>query len=397
MRDYAQVGAGVVLVIALVVVNELLFAALIALATPGPPHSPAPIADARVQALPDRKAGFHRRKDVAVRTSPRSLRVAAFTLALALPVLAACGSSGSSGGSGSSPTTRRRAARTRSRRSSCSAARPSARSAPYCLIGLQEQVRPAVQVFKALDAGGPLTVAALKNGSIQVGLLFTTNGQIAANGWVLLQDDKVLQPADNVTPVLNNKITDAYGSQLTQSLNAVCAKLTTEGLTDDEQADRRRQEGSRRRRAAVARRQRLQGRGAAPAKTGPTIIVGSANFTEDVTLADIYADWLDRNGYPVSKKLSIGSRELYFPQLKSGGIDLIPDYAGSLLTFINPNQPATTDPNTNAHALATALAPSKLTALNYSKAQDINGFVVTKDTADKYGLVKISDLSKSAS
>ena len=34
---------------------------------------------------------------------------------------------------------------------------------------------------------------------------------------MLLQDDKVLQPADNVTPVLNNKITDAYGSQLTTS------------------------------------------------------------------------------------------------------------------------------------------------------------------------------------
>jgi osmoprotectant transport system substrate-binding protein len=133
------------------------------------------------------------------------------------------------------------------------------------------------------------------------------------------------------------------------------------------------------------------------AKTGPTIVVGSANFTEDVTLADIYADWLQRNGYPVSKKLSIGSREVYFPALKRGEVDLVPDYAGSLLTFIDPKQPATTDPSTNAQKLATVLAPLKLTALNFSKAQDINGFVVTKATADKYHLVKISDLGKPAS
>ena len=90
-------------------------------------------------------------------------------------------------------------------------ARPSARRRPYCQIGLEEHVRAEVQDFKSLDAGGPLTVAALKNGDIQIGLLFTTNGQIAGNGWVLLKDDKNLQPADNVTPVVNQATADAYG------------------------------------------------------------------------------------------------------------------------------------------------------------------------------------------
>ncbi len=165
-----------------------------------------------------------------MRTSPRSLRVAAFTLALALPVLAACGSSGSSGGSGSSPTTGAGSANSVASKLVLGGP-PECPQRDYCLKGLQNKYGLQFKSFKALDAGGPLTVAALKNGSIQVGLLFTTNGQIAANGWVLLQDDKVLQPADNVTPVLNNKITDAYGSQLTQLLNAVSAKLTTEGLT----------------------------------------------------------------------------------------------------------------------------------------------------------------------
>ena len=91
------------------------------------------------------------------------------------------------------------------------------------------------------------------------------------------------------------------------------------------------------------------------AKTGPTIVVGSADFTEDETLADIYADVLKANGYPVTKKLKIGSREIYFPALKSGQVSFIPDYAGSLLTFLDPKKPATTDPATNATELAAVL------------------------------------------
>src|SRR5262249_28661421 len=147
-----------------------------------------------------------------------------------LPLLAACGSSGSSGG-GSTPTTG--VANTNSVASKLVfGAGPTCPQRPYCLIGLQNTYGLKFKSTKTLDEGGPLTVAALKNNSIQVALLFTTNGQIAANGWVLLQDDKALQPADNVTPVLNNKIITAYGTQLTSLINAVSAKLTTEGLTE---------------------------------------------------------------------------------------------------------------------------------------------------------------------
>jgi glycine betaine/choline ABC-type transport system substrate-binding protein len=330
-----------------------------------------------------------------VRTPLRPFRAVALTLCLALPLLAACGSSGSSGGSGAVTTTVAGSANSVAAKLVLGAS-PECPQRSYCLLGLSNKYGLHFKQFKPLDVGGPLTVAALKNNSIQVGLLFTTNGQIAANNWVLLQDDKVLQPADNVTPVLNNKIITAYGPQLSSLLNAVSSKLTTEGLTalnkqtdvDKKDPDAVAQQWLDDNSFKVVKR---------VAKTGPTIVVGSANFTEDVTLADIYADWLQRNGYPVSKKLSIGSREVYFPALKRGEVDLIPDYAGSLLTFIDKNKPATTDPATNARSLAGVLQPLKLTALNYSKAQDINGFVVTKATADRYHLVKISDLGKPAS
>ena len=117
------------------------------------------------------------------------------------------------------------------RRNSCSAVPPECPTRPYCQIGLAKTYGLHFKSFKALDAGGPLTVAALKGGSIQVGLLFTTSGAIAGNGWVLLKDDKNLQPADNVTPVLNDKITTAYGNRSLEDLvdGVRAPRSTTQG------------------------------------------------------------------------------------------------------------------------------------------------------------------------
>ncbi|MGZ4729281.1 MAG: glycine betaine ABC transporter substrate-binding protein [Acidimicrobiales bacterium] len=79
-------------------------------------------------------------------------------------------------------------------------------------------------------------------------------------------------------------------------------------------------------------------------------------------------------------------------------MSFIPDYAGTLLAFVDKNANPSTDPDQTHAALVAALAASadfnKIVAFESSPAQDKNGFVVTKATADKYGLVKISDLSK---
>jgi osmoprotectant transport system substrate-binding protein len=82
--------------------------------------------------------------------------------------------------------------------------------------------------FKALDAGGPLTTSALNKGDIDVGRVFTTQGAIAANGWVLLTEDKLLEPAQNIVPIGR---TDAMTDQVKQALNAIAPKITTEELT----------------------------------------------------------------------------------------------------------------------------------------------------------------------
>ncbi len=110
----------------------------------------------------------------------------------------------------------------------------------FCLIGLESVYGLTFAEFKPLDVGGPLTVEALKagadNGGIDVGLLFTTDGVITSEGFVLLNDDMGLQPAENIIPATSTDLVEEYGSDYTDALNAVSAALTTEELTRMNQA-----------------------------------------------------------------------------------------------------------------------------------------------------------------
>jgi osmoprotectant transport system substrate-binding protein len=84
------------------------------------------------------------------------------------------------------------------------------------------------KAFKALDAGGPLTYAAFKSGAINIGLVFSSDGAIAANNLVVLQDDKHLQQADNIVPLIRSNVAN---SEVTSLLNSIDAKLNTPDLT----------------------------------------------------------------------------------------------------------------------------------------------------------------------
>ena len=102
----------------------------------------------------------------------------------------------------------------------------------FCLIGLGDVYGLDFKSFQPLDVGGPLTVAALDGGEIDVGLLFTSDGVIAAKGYVLLDDDKLLQPADNIVPVIRTEVLDQYDSDLSDLLNDVASKITTAELSE---------------------------------------------------------------------------------------------------------------------------------------------------------------------
>lgn len=86
--------------------------------------------------------------------------------------------------------------------------------------------------FTPLDGGGPLTVAALQGGEIDVAILFSTSGVIADEGWVVLEDDQNLINADNIIPVATQELVDTYGDDMRTLVNEVSAALSTEELTE---------------------------------------------------------------------------------------------------------------------------------------------------------------------
>ncbi len=107
---------------------------------------------------------------------------------------------------------------------------PECPERPYCLPGLRLVYGLRFREFVPLDAGGPLTRQALAAGDIGVALLFTTDPAIRARHLVILADNRGLQPAENVVPVLRRATVAWYGPRLLATLDALSARLSTAAL-----------------------------------------------------------------------------------------------------------------------------------------------------------------------
>jgi osmoprotectant transport system substrate-binding protein len=105
---------------------------------------------------------------------------------------------------------------------------PECPQRPFCIPGLREVYGILFEDFQPLDVGGPKTVAALNDDSVQIGLLFSTDPRIAENGFVPLADDKHLQNAENLTPVIRS---EKLNEEVRTLLDAVSARLTTPTMT----------------------------------------------------------------------------------------------------------------------------------------------------------------------
>jgi osmoprotectant transport system substrate-binding protein len=106
---------------------------------------------------------------------------------------------------------------------------PEFKSRVTGLVGLKDVYGIEFKEFKPLDVAGPLTVGALKNNSVQVANLFSTQSAIKSNGFVALADPKNVFGFQNVTPLINKSKASAA---VTDILNSVSAKLTTQNLAD---------------------------------------------------------------------------------------------------------------------------------------------------------------------
>ena len=114
---------------------------------------------------------------------------------------------------------------------------------------------------------------------------------------------------------------------------------------------------------------------------------------ESETLAHVYAQVLEENGYPVDLITSVGSKEIVEPALQQGIIDFVPDYQGTALEFVTLNAEFAplTDKQTNLQ-LRDIMEPRGVSVLDHAPGENKNEVVVTRAVADEFGLRKISDL-----
>ena len=128
---------------------------------------------------------------------------------------------------------------------------------------------------------------------------------------------------------------------------------------------------------------------------GAEVVVASFNFPESELLAEIYAQALLGAGIPVDRELDLGPRELVLPAFQQGLVDVVPEYLGSALTALQPNAVVGSgDIATERAELARAVQPWGGQVLTSAPAENQNGLVVTRASAQKYGLRAVSDLSR---
>jgi osmoprotectant transport system substrate-binding protein len=238
--------------------------------------------------------------------------------------------------------------------------------------------------FVPLDPGGPLTKSALEKGDIDIALLFSSDGAIAKNGWVALEDDEGLQPVDNFIPAVR---TDVVTAEVTEVLNAVSAALTVADMQELVAAVSIDGENP----ADVAG-EFLAGVTVPDVAVAGEFTVGSANFAESEITAELYAQALEAAGAGIDKKLNFGARDAYIPALQSGELDIVPEFVGTLAYFFDPEAVVSSDLDSSLEASRGLAEAEGITLLEPAPADSVNTFVVTQETADKYGLTTVSDL-----
>ena len=270
---------------------------------------------------------------------------------------------------------------------------PECPTRAFCAIGLEDTYGVVFGSFKPLDVGGPLTVAALDSGAIDVGLLFSTSSVINANGWVVLEDDKHLQQADNIAPVVRE---DVVNDEIAGLLNAISAALTSDNIT------------------ALNKQVEIDKEDAAD-------VAGA--FLDEQGLLPTAGTGRGRRSRSASPERSRRTRSSPRCTPRSWRPPATPWSASSIWpparsrTRRSSKGTSTSSPSTSVRSSCSSIQRGGVgrpggrggscsrrslkdkhgaVLLDYSAANDTNSFVVTAETAETYGLVTVSDLAKPA-
>lgn len=126
----------------------------------------------------------------------------------------------------------------------------------------------------------------------------------------------------------------------------------------------------------------------------PKITIGSQDFGESAILAEIYKQGLSAKGFTVATQKLGGFRDLEIAAFDGGTINFAPEYAASMLEFLNGKKgEATSDVSGTVDKLKTQLDAKGLAALDATDAVDTNALVMTKAKADSLGIKTLSDLA----
>ncbi len=132
---------------------------------------------------------------------------------------------------------------------------------------------------------------------------------------------------------------------------------------------------------------------------GPTITVGSKNFTEQFVLGELYAQTLEANGFTVERQLNLGSEQLADEALQSGEIDFYPEYTGTalvaLLGYEGENPPSPEETYEEARSRYAERDPAD-TMLPYANFNNNYGIFVRREVAEQYDLQTLDDLAEVA-
>ena len=129
-----------------------------------------------------------------------------------------------------------------------------------------------------------------------------------------------------------------------------------------------------------------------------SLTIGSKDFTEQRVLAEIYAQGLRAAGYDARTKLDVGDEHQALSAVRSGAIDAYPEYTGTALLSFFGKQPdeLPRDPEDAYAEAKKGFAADGLVEYPPTPFTSSNEVAVTKETAQKLGLQKISDLQDEA-
>jgi osmoprotectant transport system substrate-binding protein len=212
---------------------------------------------------------------------------------------------------------------------------------------------------------------------------------VAGSTLVVLADDKHSQASDNIIPAVNTSVNKV---PLTDALNAVSKALTQDALTGLNRQTSANQKPTTVAAAFVTAQKLGDGLSGGSGK----IVIGTQNFAESETLGEVYKDVLTKVGYRASVQ-TIGSRDLLEPALEKNQIQVVPEYAASLNSFLAKKQgvadTSSADIKKTVASLQPLAAKAGFAVLDAAPATDENAFAVTQATATKYGLTSMSDVA----